>query len=182
MAAHSICTRVGSKHRNLCMGDCNVTPLNGKAQELVWEAEQHHLDIVGVSLTKCRGSDTVELNEGWKLFYSGVDVTMSAQAGVSILVSPRLAQFVTDWIPHGGRVCLLKLRLQERSLFTHQTLKHSSSLVNLRTQETSLAKVFCTLCKQDNAESGRQWYIKVILQNQGPETFLDITKNFLNKN
>ena len=64
----------------------------------------------------CRRSDTVELNEGWKLFYSGVDVTMSAQAGVGIFESPRLAHCVTDWILVGGKVCLLKLRLQERSL------------------------------------------------------------------
>ena len=66
--------------------------------------------------TKCRGSDAVELNEGWKLFYSYVYVTMSSQAGVGIFVSPRLAHFVTDRIPLRGRVCLLKLRLQERLL------------------------------------------------------------------
>ena len=133
------------------MGDCNVTSLNGKAQELVWEAEQHHLDIVGVSFTKCRGSDTVELNEGWKLFYSGVDVTMSAQAGVSILVSPRLAHFVTDWIPHGGRVCLLKLsldwiphggrvcllklRLQERSRTKRRRRRPTLSLIGFHMKE-----------------------------------------------
>ena len=41
---------------------------------------------------------------------------MSTQAGVAIFISPRLADCITDWIPLGGRVCLLKLRLQERSL------------------------------------------------------------------
>ena len=30
---------------------------------------------------------------------------MSAQAGVGIFVSPRLAHCVTDWIPLRGRVC-----------------------------------------------------------------------------
>ena len=80
-----ICTRVGPKYRNLCMSNWNVTSLNGKKQELVWEAEQYHLDIVEVSSTKCRSSDVVELKEGWKLFYSGVDVTMSAQVGIAIL-------------------------------------------------------------------------------------------------
>ena len=111
-AAHSICTRIGSKQRDLCMGNWNVSSLNGKEQELVWEAEQYHLDIVAVSSTKCRNSDAVDLNEGWKLFYLGVDVTMSAQARVVIFVSARLAHCVTAWIPLGGRVCLLKLRLQ----------------------------------------------------------------------
>ena len=97
------------------MGNWNVTSLNGKEQKLVWEAEQYHLDIVGVPSSKCHGSDSVELSEGWKL-YSSVDVTMSAQARVGILVSTHLAHFFTDWIPLGGRFCLLKLRLHEWSL------------------------------------------------------------------
>ena len=80
------------------------------------EAQQYHLDIVGISSTKRRGSGTTEMNDGWKLFYSGVDETMSAQAGVGLLVSPRLAHCVVDWIPLGGRVCVLKLKLRERSL------------------------------------------------------------------
>ena len=46
----------------------------------------------------------------------GVDVTMSAQAGVGIFVNPRLAHCVNDWIPLGGKVCSLKLGLQEWSL------------------------------------------------------------------
>ena len=66
-AAHDICTRVGAKNRDLCIGNWNVTSLNGKEKKLVWEAEQYHFDIVGVSSAKCRGFDTVELNEGWKL-------------------------------------------------------------------------------------------------------------------
>ena len=52
----------------------------------------------------------------WKIFYSGVDAAMSAQAGVGLLVSPNIAECVVDWVPLGGRVCLLQLRLQERSL------------------------------------------------------------------
>ena len=48
---HSICTRVGPKHQDLCMGNWKVISLKGKEQELIWEAEQYHLDIVGVSFT-----------------------------------------------------------------------------------------------------------------------------------
>ena len=91
--AHNTCTRVGPKHRDLCMGNWNVSSINGKEQKLFW---QYHLDIVRVSSTKCRGSDTAELNEGWKILYSGVDVTMSARVRVGIFVSPCLAHGVTD--------------------------------------------------------------------------------------
>ena len=113
-AAYSICTRVGPNYRDLRMDNWNVSSLNGKEQELVWEAEQYHLDIIGVSSTKCCGSDTVELNEDWRLFYSCLDATMSAQAGVDTFVSPHLTHGVADCIPLGERACLLKLRLQER--------------------------------------------------------------------
>ena len=41
---------------------------------------------------------------------------MYSQAGVRIFVSSRLAHYVTNWIPLAGKVCLLKLGLQERSL------------------------------------------------------------------
>ena len=115
-AIHSIFTQVDPKHQDLCLGNWNVTLVKGKDQELVWKAGQYHFDIVVVSSIKCHGSDIVELNEGWKLFYSGVDVIMSAQAGVGVFVSPYLGHCVTDWIPLGGRVNLLKLKIQEQSL------------------------------------------------------------------
>ena len=71
---------------------------------------------MGILSTKRRGSGTVELNGGWKIFYYGVDAAMFAQAGASLFVSPNIAECVVDWVPLGGRVYLLKLRLQERYL------------------------------------------------------------------
>ena len=50
--------------------------------ELVEEAKRYRLDIVGISSTKRRGSGTVDLDGGWKLFYSGADPKMSARGGV----------------------------------------------------------------------------------------------------
>ena len=84
-ATHRKCTRVGPNCRDLAIGNWNVSSPTGKEQELVCEAQQYHLDIVGISTTKRRGSGTVELNGGWKFFYSGVDVAISAQADVGLL-------------------------------------------------------------------------------------------------
>ena len=83
---------------------------------MVEEAQQHHHDIVGVCLTKRRGSGTVNLDDRWKLFYSGADPGMSAQAGVGILTIPRLSDCVSDWIPLRSRDCMLKLKVLNRSL------------------------------------------------------------------
>ena len=77
-------------HQRLLLGYWNVLTLTGKELKLVEEAKKYHLDIVGVSLTKRCGSGMVDLDGGWKLFYSGADLSMSAQAGVGILTSPQL--------------------------------------------------------------------------------------------
>ena len=74
---------------------------------------------------------------------------MSVQAGVSIFVSSCLVHCVTDWIPLGGRVCLLKLRLQKRSLCIFQVYAP-----NAETQYRSfLNKVGVALQKVTCAES-----------------------------
>ena len=58
----------------------------------------------------------MDLDGGWKLFYSGADPSRSAQAGVEILTSSRLSNCVSDWMPLGSRVCMLKLKVLDRSL------------------------------------------------------------------
>ena len=98
------------------LGNWNILTLTGKELELVEEAKRYHLDIIEVSSTKRRGSGTVDLDGGWKLFYSGADPSMSAQAGVGILTSPRLSDCMSDWIPLGSRVCMLKLKVLNWSL------------------------------------------------------------------
>ena len=98
------------------MNNWNILTLTGKQLELVEEAKRHHLDVIGVCSTKRSGSETVNLDGGWKLFYSGADPSMFAQANVGIITSPRLSHYVSDWIPLGSRVCMLKLKVLDRSL------------------------------------------------------------------
>ena len=148
-AAHRQRTRVGPNCRDLAIGNWNVSSLTGKEQELVCEAQQYRLDVVGISSTKRRGSGTVELNGGWKIFYSGVHAAMSAQAGVGLLVSPNIAECVVDWVPLGGTVCLLKLRLQERPLCILQVYAP-----NIESQyEAFLEEVEVALEKATSSES-----------------------------
>ena len=56
-------------HHQLLLGNWNILTLTTKEPELVEEAKRYHLDIVGVSSTKRRGSGTVDLDGGWKLFF-----------------------------------------------------------------------------------------------------------------
>ena len=121
-AAQSIRTRDNVahsrvNHHQLLFGNWNILTLTGKELELFEEAKRYHLDIIGVSSTKRRGSGSVDLDGGWKFFYSGADPSMSAQAGMGFLTSPRLSDCVSDWIPLGSRVCMLKLKVLDRSLY-----------------------------------------------------------------
>ena len=148
-AAHRKCTRVGPNCRDQAVGNKNISSLTGKEQELAYEAQQCRLDIAGISSTKRRGSGTVWLNGGWKIFYYGVDAAVSAQAGVALLVSPSMTECVVDWVPLGGIFCLLKLRLQERSLCILQVYAP-----NIESQyETFLEEVEVALGKAASSES-----------------------------
>ena len=122
-AAHRKYIRVRPNCQDLAIRKWNVSSLTGKEHKLVSKAQQYLLDIVGTSSTNCA---TVELNGGWKIFYYGVVAAMSAQAGVGLLVSPNIAVSMSLTGYHWEIlvricllklwVCLLKLKLQERSL------------------------------------------------------------------
>ncbi|CAF1534892.1 unnamed protein product [Adineta ricciae] len=94
------------------IGTWNVTSLNGKEVEVVEEAQKYHLDILGISSTKRKGKGSITLNNGWQLYYSGVDTTTFAQAGVAILVNPRLIDSIIEWKPIDERVVLIRLQLK----------------------------------------------------------------------
>ena len=100
-AAQSIRTRDNVahsrvNHHQLLLDNWNIFTLTGEKLELVEEAKRYHFDIIGVSSTKGCGSGTVDLDGGWKLFYSGADSSTSAQAGVGILPNSRLSDCESD--------------------------------------------------------------------------------------
>ena len=67
-AAQSICTRDNVAHSRVNhhqpllddWSNWNILTLTGKGLELVEEAKRYHLDIIGVSSTKRRGSGSVD--------------------------------------------------------------------------------------------------------------------------
>ena len=91
---------------------------------MVEAAKKYHLNIVGVSSTKRHGSGIVDLDGKWKLFYSGADPSMSAQAGKGILKSPQLSDCVFNWILLGSRACMLKLKVKDQCHYVHCRCMH----------------------------------------------------------
>ena len=122
-----------SRHQ-LVIENWKITSFRGKEHDLVEEAKRYFLDVVGISSTKRRDSDNVELDDVWKLFYSGIASAHFAQAGVGVLVSlsPQLTNSVDEWIPLGGRVCMLMLKLLGRSHCLKQAYGPSSCALYLQ--------------------------------------------------
>jgi len=67
------------------------------------------LDVLVISSTERRGSNTAGLDDVWKFFYSGGESAKVVQAVVGILASPQLASCVDELIPLGGKLCMLRL-------------------------------------------------------------------------
>ena len=69
-------TRFWKNHHRLLLDNWNIFTLSGKELELVEEAKKFQLDIAGVSTKRC-GSEIMDLDGGWKLFYLDADPSMS---------------------------------------------------------------------------------------------------------
>ena len=67
------------RHR-VMSGNWNISSLRGKEHELVEKVKLYSPDVVGISWTKLRVSNIAELDDGWNLFYSGVEPAQFAQA------------------------------------------------------------------------------------------------------
>ena len=72
--------------------------------------------IIGISSTKRSGSEIKDLDDRWKLFYSSVKPAKFALACVWILIRAQLASCVGECIQPGRRVCIIRLKLLDRSL------------------------------------------------------------------
>jgi len=75
-------TRKRKSWHKLVILNWNITSLTEKEHELVEKAKRRSLDVAGISSTKRGGSNTVEMDGGWRLFYSGTEPAKFAQAGV----------------------------------------------------------------------------------------------------
>ncbi|XP_048857101.1 uncharacterized protein LOC125724452 [Brienomyrus brachyistius] len=88
----------------------------GKEPELVREVVKFRLDIVGLTSTHGLGSGTSLLEGGWTLFHSGVARGERRQAGVGILIAPRLGACTLGFTAVDERVASLRLRVGGRVL------------------------------------------------------------------
>ncbi|TWW62301.1 hypothetical protein D4764_04G0009480 [Takifugu flavidus] len=96
-------TPAGGANGKLALVKWNVTSLMGKEPELVCDVEKFQLDLVGLTSTHSKGSETSLLERGWILYHSGVANGARRWAGVAILVAPRLSACILEFTPVNER-------------------------------------------------------------------------------
>ena len=74
----------------LAIRNWNTTSLTANEDELIRKDKRYYLDTVGILSTKSRGSNSADLHDGWKLFYSGVEPAEHVQAEVGLITADRL--------------------------------------------------------------------------------------------
>ncbi|VDO99636.1 unnamed protein product [Soboliphyme baturini] len=89
---------------------------DGKEQQYAGEAKRRQL-VQGLSNTKRQGSGILNL-VGWKLFYSSVDITTRAQAGVGVLVESNLVDRITEWNFINRRAAIIRQKPQQANALT----------------------------------------------------------------
>ncbi|KAK7880575.1 hypothetical protein WMY93_032787 [Mugilogobius chulae] len=102
--------------RSLALGTWNVTSLAAKKPELGQKVEHFRLDKVCLTSTHSLGSETITLERGWTLHFSGVAHGVRRRAGVGLLIAPQLSRRVLEFTPVDERVASLRLRVGDRSL------------------------------------------------------------------
>ncbi|PSN41857.1 hypothetical protein C0J52_10245, partial [Blattella germanica] len=74
----------------------NVRGLQHKEPELERELKEREIDIAIISETKKKQRGSYDL-KNYTVFYSGVDITERAQAGVAILINNNLRNLITSY-------------------------------------------------------------------------------------
>ena len=97
--------------QKLALGTWNVTSLMGKKPELACKVEKIRLDIFGLTSTHGKGSGTSLLERRWTLFHSGGADSERRQAGMAILVDPRLSACAFEFTLVNERVASLRLKM-----------------------------------------------------------------------
>ena len=83
---HRKCTLVGPNCRDQAISNWNVSSVvTDRKKAGTCLGSPAVLPLCGNFINKTRGSGTVNLNGGWRIFYLGVDAAISAQAGVAYL-------------------------------------------------------------------------------------------------
>lgn len=89
----------------------NIQGLGTKQKEVLWELTRLNIDVAILSETKKKGTGSEKLGE-FSHFYSGVDKSCRAKAGVALLIRKKLVRHIESWEAINERIMTLRLRVR----------------------------------------------------------------------
>lgn len=98
------------RNNSLRIGTWNTRAWNNKAQEIIIELSEKHIDICAVSETKKKGKGIVTYQD-YIMFYSGVPKETRAKEGVGILLNKKYENSIDDYKFISERILMVSLRM-----------------------------------------------------------------------
>ena len=95
------------------VGTWNVGTLSGKSRELVEVLKRRNVNICCVQETRWKGGKAKEIEEGYKIIYSG---KTSSRNGVGVIVDEKMKANVVGVVRKSDRVIIVKLVLGSKVL------------------------------------------------------------------
>ena len=92
------------------LGTWNVQSIRDKTEEIEKELERLNIDIATLTETKKKGNGVETLNNYVHIF-SGVPKESRASRGVSILISKKLKQKITNWAAHNENILSVNMNI-----------------------------------------------------------------------
>lgn len=132
----------------LRIGCWNVRTMyqTGKLAQIVNEAENYGIDILGISEARWTGSGKRRLTSGHTLLYSGRQDHLH-QEGVAIIMKKEATKSLLEWNPVSERIMVA--RFDSNS----QNLPSSHAMHQLKTQRTRKRKGSTTSCRRQQKAS-----------------------------
>lgn len=88
----------------------NVVTLSGKVNEVVDVMKERRIDVLGLSETKWKDGGKLELNGGYRLWWSGSKE--AKRNGVGIIVSPKWKEEVLEVREEGDRIIKIRMKVK----------------------------------------------------------------------
>jgi exonuclease III len=98
------------KKEMIRVGTINVITLSGKVNEVVDVMTERGIDILGLSEVKWKDVGKIELNGGYRLWWSGNKE--ARRNGVGIIVSPKWKEEVLEVQEEGDRIIKIRMKVK----------------------------------------------------------------------
>ncbi|KAI5735913.1 hypothetical protein M8J77_024198 [Diaphorina citri] len=98
------------KKKKVRVGTLNLGTMNGKGREIVDMMQKRRVDVLCIQETRWKGNKAKQLEEGYKIYYSGADAR--GRNGVGVILKRELVDNVCEVNRRNDRIMTMKLEVE----------------------------------------------------------------------